>query len=221
VLARVKRLFSPELEIVEVEEYSYLNPVSPLAYAAQQGCVEIVEYLLTNQTLAQSGADEMLEAAVEAGLLAQVQRILAEHGDGIDLEAEMPYGYFQNGAPRYFLMLACALGRLEIVRVLLHHGASVHVGMDGTWSVPLIFMAAGMGDGYTGEASGEERVALIKVLIMKGALYSAAQWAAFAVGRAHLEGLDVKRHLYRLDASELVRAAVSELGLVWGQVGEV
>jgi hypothetical protein len=60
-------------------------------------------------------------------------------------------------------------------------------------------------------------VALVKYLIQQGALYSAAQWMTFAEGKLHLAGLDVNRHLYRLDGCEVIKRAVAALGIEkWG-----
>ena len=161
---------------------------------------------------------EKLQAAVEVGLAGHVRGLLQDHGGDIDLEEEMvDNGLFCIGSPRYYLTLACAEGHQGIVEMLVGAGASVHVGMNSQSSVPLVFEAAGLYTDFChAEVTDDARVALVKYLIQKGALYSAGQWAAFAVGKAHLDGLDIDRHLYQLDTCDVIKRAVEELGLRWG-----
>ena len=196
--------------------YLHYQELTPLAYATRGFHTEVVEYLIENLTPAQCGFDEKLEAAVEMGMTARARRLLEDHGDVIALEEEMPYGYFENGAARYFLTLACALCNMEMVGLFLEHHASVHVGMDGEYDVPLIFYAAGLSRENGESATDEERLPLLKCLIERGALYCSEQWQAFAEGHAELAGLDVTRHITSLDDCAVLRRAVEELGLEWG-----
>ena len=212
--SHVERFFHAGLVVGPI--YLHYQELTPIAYAAQELKTEVVEYLIENLTPVQCGFNEKLEAAVELGLTARARRLLEDHGDAIDLAQEMPYGYFGNGAARYFLTLACALCNMEIVGLFLAHGASVDVGMDSPSDVPLMFYAAGLGDENRERATDEERLPLLKVLIKRGALYCSAQWQAFAVGNAVLGGLDVRRHITRLDTRVVLRRAVEELGLEWG-----
>ncbi len=151
------------------------------------------------------------------GLAEHVRALLQDHRDDIELEVEITDGgLFSIGAPRYYLTLACAQGHQGIVEMLVDSGASVHVGMDSKWDVPLIWKASGLGDFCPAGVTEDARVALVKYLIQKGALYSVAQWVKFAEGRPHLDGLDTGRHLYRLDESKVIGRAVAELGIEWG-----
>ena len=219
MLERVERFFDPALRIESLPGlYSGGMEISPLVFAALNGHTNVVEFLVEHQmTPSQGTYAEKLQAAVEVGLAGHVRGLLEDHRDDIDLEEEMvDDGLFHIGSPRYYLTLACAEGHQGIVEMLVGAGASVHVGMDSQWSVPLIFKAAGLGDFCHAEVTDDARVALVKYLIQKGALYSAGQWAAFAVGKAHLDGLDVNVHLYQLDTCDVVKRAVEELGLQWG-----
>ena len=212
---RVERFLGPAVQIVSLPGPPYSNWATPLAAAVANGHIEIVDYLLTHQTPAQGTFAEKLQAAVEVGLSEQVGHLLTHHVGAIDLEAQMPDdsgGMFENGAPRYILVLACAQGRQDIVEMLVDAGASVHVGMDSKKDAPLILYATGLSD-YCRTASGAARVALVKYFIQKGALYSEKQWVAFAVGKPHLDGMNVSW----LDKCDVIKSAVAELKLVWGE----
>ena len=216
MLDGVKSLLDATVQIVS-RRGPYSQWTTPLAAAVANRHLQIVEYLVMHQTPAQGTYAEKLQASVEMGLSERVQHLLTHHGGAIDLEAKVDDddGMVYDCAPRYILVLACTQGRLDIVKLLVDAGASVHVGMDGKRDAPLTCWASGPSD-YTrttgSDVTADMRVELVKYLIKKGALYSAGQWAAFAVGKAHLNGLDVSR----LDECEVTRRAVAELGLAWG-----
>ena len=215
LLGCAQDLLHPALQLVSVYG-PYSKETTPMAAAAMQGHAEVVEFLVANQTAAQGTYAEKLHAAVRAGLAAQVQRLLQHHRGAIDLEAQMrDYdGMFDDGAPRYALVLACAVGQREIVELLVGAGASLRVGMDSGRDAPLVCWAAGASDYCRRGVPEGARLELLTYLIKAGALYCGAQWeaAAQAGGAAHLVGLDWRW----LDECELVQRAVAALGMVWG-----
>ncbi len=215
MLDRVKSLFHPTLRMVSLRGPNYIW-ATPLAAAVANGHCEIAEYLVAHLTPAQCTNAEKLRASVQMGVPELVRCLLADPGGAIDFEAEMhdDDGMFHDGAPRYILVLACAMGRQDIVEMLVDAGASVHVGMDSETDEPLIIYAATGYDDYC-RAEGvtaAARLALATYLIKKGALYCEAQWVAFAEGKAHLEGLDVSW----LDECQVIKGAVAGLGMPWG-----
>ena len=214
---RVERFLGPAVQIVSLPGPPYSNWATPLAAAVANGHIEIVDYLLTHQTPAQGTFAEKLQAAVEVGLSERLQHLLTHHVGALDLEAQFPDedgDMFDDGEPRYILVLACAQGLQDIVEMLVGAGASVHVGMDSKQDAPLVFFAAGLHSYCRTEGVTDiARVALAKYLIQRGALYSEKQWVAFAVGKPHLDGMDVSC----LDECDVIKGAVAELELVWGE----
>ena len=213
MLDRVEIFFDPAVQIVSMRgpEHAW---TTPLAAAVVNRHLEIVEYLVTHLTPAQCTPAEKLQASVQVGLSEQVRRLLIDHGDAIDLEAQMQdyADMFEHGAPRYILALACAEGRQDIVEMLVDAGASVHVGSESMQDAPLIFFATGLDDFREQDVTPAARLELVKYIIKKGALYCKAQWVAFAQGKAHLDGLD----LSGLDECEVIKSAVAELQMTWG-----
>jgi hypothetical protein len=157
--------------------------------AAKHGHEAVVRHILEHQTAKQGGDDPDidLQAAIMLGLRSLVEAVIHKHGPFFARNPDMggcpfrnlPFPYVLESQWRFgglsHLSFACALAHVDVARVLIKRGASVHAedfafddGDDGNrLETPPICYAAGLHNFAPGEQPDkvEQRETLVRLVL--------------------------------------------------------
>ena len=106
-----------------------------LEYMQRRWTTDVLSRLMANNGLAsKSFAENLLRCAIETGNAALVKFLLSERELGLDVNKNT---CFTDGEPRTLLERAVELGKIDVIKVLLTHGANVNgtEGMLGKYSI--------------------------------------------------------------------------------------